>query len=122
MRRWLTGSFALLFVGALALTAGTPQARASEPYEKVTGLKCENCHKHTKDEFKKLMIKGWDATQDYKDCGKECGDFLKKQPGYAALKKGEERTPKDAKHWAEVLDDKNWKCSKQSKPGQPIKP
>ena len=121
MKSWLVSGFLLASVLSVALCAGVPSARASEPYEKATGLKCDNCHKHTKEQFKEMNIKGFDATQDYKDCGKECADFLKKQKGYAALTKGQERSKADAKKWADLLVDKDWKCSKQSAPGKPLK-
>lgn len=119
MRRILVGGaiFAALVVPAVV---GTQTARASESFEKATGLKCEHCHKHTKEEFKEQKITGWEATQDYKECGKTCADFLKKS-GINPLAKGEKRTEQQTKKTADLLVDKDWKCKHQSEPGQKLK-
>lgn len=121
MRRTVIGGGILLaaMIGSAALV-GSRGVQASEPYEKATGLKCENCHKHTKEQFEKNKITGYEATQDLKDCGKESLEFLKKQPGFKDLKKGGERSKAEARKWALALVKGRWKCSKQSAPGKPI--
>jgi hypothetical protein len=89
------------------LLASRPAA-ASESYEKVTKLKCENCHKHTKEQFEKEKLSDYAATQDLKKSGKECLEFLKKLPGYTEIKKGDERTEAEAKKWALALARGKW--------------
>ena len=120
MRRVALGSaLALGLVGSM-LTVGLRGAVASESYEKVTGLKCEHCHKHTKEEFKAKNITGFEATQDYKECGKDAAAALKKAKGYTPLTQGQKRTPAEAKKWADALADMDWKCKHQKSPGQKL--
>lgn len=111
MRRVLLGGIVLTGLVASTSMLGMRSAGASETYERATNMKCEQCHKHTKEEFKAKNITGWDATQDYKKCGTECSDFLKKQLGYTPLKKGEKRTEEETKKWAVVLLKGKFKCS-----------
>lgn len=111
MRKLILAGAAL---SGLLLTAGLVTGRpagASESYEKVTKLKCENCHKHTKEQFEKEKIPDYEATQDLKKSGKECLEFLKKQPGFVELKKGDQRTEAEAKKWALALARGKWQPS-----------
>lgn len=103
----LAGVMLTGFLLNLGLLAGRP-AGASEPFEKVTKLKCENCHKHTKEQFEKEKLSDFAATQDLKKSGKESLEFLKKQPGFTELKKGDERTDAEAKKWALALARGKW--------------
>ena len=121
MRASVLGGVVLAGLVGSTVVLGVQGARASESYEKATGLKCEHCHKHTKEEFKKLNITGWDGTQDYKECGKAADAFLRKQPGFKPLQKGQKRSVADTKKWADLLVDEDWKCKHQSKAGQQVK-
>jgi hypothetical protein len=94
--------------------SGTSPVRASEPYEKVTKLKCEHCHEHNKEQLAKMS--DYEATRDLtKKCGKESLEFLKKQPGFKELKPGEERSDAEAKKWALAFARAKWKCSEEPK-------
>lgn len=93
-----------------AALSGAHAVRASEPYEKVTKMKCEHCHEHNKDQLAKMS--DYEATKDLtKKCGKESLEFLKKQPGYKELKEGEKRSDDEAKKWALAFARAKWKCS-----------
>jgi len=114
MRRIVLGSsiFLAAVIGCTCLV-GTPRVQASESYEKATKLKCEDCHKHSKEQFEKNKVSDYDATQDLTKCGKESLEFLKKQTGFKELKKGEERTEAEAKKWAITFVKGKWKCSEK---------
>jgi hypothetical protein len=120
MRRVILAGTLLLGLAAGMTGVGLRGAVASEPYEKVTGLKCEHCHKHTKEEFKAKNITGYDGTVDYKECGKEAAAALDKVKGYKKLTPGQKRTPAETKKWADALADSDWKCKHQKSPGQKL--
>jgi hypothetical protein len=121
MRRMLVGGITLAALAACTALMGITGARASETYEKATALKCEHCHKQTKEEFEKLNLTGYDAVKDLKECGTDSLVFLKKQPGFKPLKPGEKRTKAETKKWADALADEEWKCKHQSAPGAKVK-
>jgi hypothetical protein len=121
MRRVVLGGgiFLAAALGCAALLSA-PVVQASETYEKATGLKCEDCHKHTKEQFSKDKVSDFEATKDLKTCGKESLEFLKKQAGFKELQKGEERSDADAKKWAIAHVKGKWKCSLQPAQGKPL--
>lgn len=109
MRRTILAGLAL--AGLVTSTTFVGTARASETYEKATKMKCEQCHKETKEEFEKNKITGHDGIKNLLKCGKESHEFLKKQPGFKELKPGDKRTPEETKKWALALLRGKWKCS-----------
>jgi hypothetical protein len=114
MRKEILAATFLAGTVVFAALSVQPAVRASEPYEKVTKLKCEHCHEHNKDQLAKMT--DYEATKDLtKKCGKESLEFLKKQPGFVPLKEGEKRSDADAKKWALAFARAKWKCSEEPK-------
>jgi len=114
MRRMMIGAAALAALVAGIVSVGAPSVRASEPFEKATGLKCEQCHKHSKEEFEKDKEKltGYEGTQDLvKECGKKSVEFLKKHADFKPLEKGGKRTKAETTKFAKWFVAEKWKCT-----------
>lgn len=113
---------ALAFLPTLLACATQPagSALASEPFEKVTRLRCEHCHRETREEFREKKITGHAAVKNLLDCGKDAHELLKKQRGFRPLKPGDRRTPAETRRWAGALADEEWRCRHQSGPGKPL--
>jgi hypothetical protein len=115
VKRTYLGTLLLAGVISGSVLCGLRGAGASESYERVTNMKCKECHKIEKEEFKEKNIQGWDAVKGMDKCGVECQDFLKKQPGFKALTPADKKTRDVAEttKWALVLLRAKWKCSEK---------